>query len=157
MHPKLCFHILHTFADFNIRHGNFPSIKFFAFTGFFILLWQKHPGSPKQQNEKSGTKPPLPINPSQFRKGAYHESLDFVLTLCETSFGLVDVFPVEDRKDALHEVISLDFPLMFSLSSASDMYIFFVIPVFQVTCRDQFTFNRGSQYWRYFLTLNGSS
>jgi len=58
-------------------------------------------------------KPPLPINPSQFRKGAYHESLDFVLTLCETSFGLVDVFPVEDRKDALHEVISLHFPLMF--------------------------------------------
>ncbi|XP_052731877.1 phosphatidylinositol 4-kinase beta 1 isoform X2 [Vigna angularis] len=67
---------------------------------------EKHPGSPKQQNEKSGTKPPLPINPSQFRKGAYHESLDFVLTLCETSFGLVDVFPVEDRKDALHESLA---------------------------------------------------
>nr|KYP57954.1 Phosphatidylinositol 4-kinase [Cajanus cajan] len=64
---------------------------------------EKHPGSPKQRNEKLGTKPPLPSNPSQFRKGAYHESLDFVLSLCETSFGLVDVFPVEDRKSALHE------------------------------------------------------
>ncbi|XP_027359618.1 phosphatidylinositol 4-kinase beta 1-like isoform X2 [Abrus precatorius] len=62
---------------------------------------EKHPGSPKQRNEK--TKPPLPINSSQFRKRAYHESLDFVLSLCETSFGLVDVFPVEDRKHALHE------------------------------------------------------
>ncbi|TKY73839.1 Phosphatidylinositol 4-kinase beta 1 [Spatholobus suberectus] len=67
---------------------------------------EKHPGSPKQRNEKSGTKPPLPINPSQFRKGAYHESLDFVLSLCETSFGLVDVFPVEDRKSALHESLA---------------------------------------------------
>ncbi|ESW09709.1 hypothetical protein PHAVU_009G149800 [Phaseolus vulgaris] len=67
---------------------------------------EKHPGSPKHQNEKSRMKPPLPINPSQFRKGAYHESLDFVLTLCETSFGLVDVFPVEDRKDALHESLA---------------------------------------------------
>ncbi|KAK7410884.1 hypothetical protein VNO78_02080 [Psophocarpus tetragonolobus] len=66
----------------------------------------KHPGSPKQRNEKSGTKPPLPINPSQFRKGAYHKSLDFVLTLCETSFGLVDVFPVEDRKHVLHESLA---------------------------------------------------
>ncbi|KHN09605.1 Phosphatidylinositol 4-kinase beta 1 [Glycine soja] len=60
----------------------------------------------EQRNEKSGTKPPLPINPSQFRKGAYHESLDFVLTLCDTSFGLVDVFPVEDRKHALHESLA---------------------------------------------------
>ncbi|KAK7350883.1 hypothetical protein VNO77_09915 [Canavalia gladiata] len=67
---------------------------------------EKHPGSPKQRNEKSGTKPPLPSNPSQFRKGAYHESLDFVLSLCETSFGLVDVFPIEDRKCALHESLA---------------------------------------------------
>ncbi|XP_057418596.1 phosphatidylinositol 4-kinase beta 1-like isoform X2 [Lotus japonicus] len=67
---------------------------------------EKHPGSLKQQNEKSGTKPPLPINTLQFRKGAYHESLDFVLALCETSFGLVDVFPVEDRKRALHESLA---------------------------------------------------
>lgn len=55
---------------------------------------------------------------SQFRKGAYHESLDFVQTLCETSFGLVDVFPVEDRKSALREVISFSFfSLMHSLFS----------------------------------------
>lgn len=60
--------------------------------------------SPTQRNEKPGTKPPLPINLSQFRKGAYNGSLDFVLSLCETSFGLVDVFPIEDRKHALHEV-----------------------------------------------------
>ncbi|XP_004502930.1 phosphatidylinositol 4-kinase beta 1 isoform X1 [Cicer arietinum] len=67
---------------------------------------EKCPGSPKQRNEKSGTKPPLPINLSQFRKGAYHGSLDFVLSLCETSFGLVDVFPIEDRKRALHESLA---------------------------------------------------
>ncbi|OIW19985.1 hypothetical protein TanjilG_31862 [Lupinus angustifolius] len=67
---------------------------------------EKHPGSPKQQNEKSGPKPPLPFNPSQFRKGAYHESLDFVLSLCDTSFGLVDVFPTEDRKHALNESLA---------------------------------------------------
>ncbi|RDX94924.1 Phosphatidylinositol 4-kinase beta 1, partial [Mucuna pruriens] len=67
---------------------------------------ERHPGSPKQQNEKAGTKPPLPISPSQFRKGAYHESLNFVLTLCEISFGLVDIFPVENRKHALHESLA---------------------------------------------------
>ncbi|KAL1556980.1 Phosphatidylinositol 4-kinase beta 1 [Salvia divinorum] len=61
------------------------------------------PGSPKQQNEKSNAKPPLPNSASQFRKGTYHESLDFVQTLCETSYGLVDIFPVEDRKSALRE------------------------------------------------------
>ncbi|KAK6259111.1 hypothetical protein SCA6_013585 [Theobroma cacao] len=66
---------------------------------------EKHPGSPKQQNDKSNAKPPLPNNSiSQFRKGAYHDSLDFVLSLCETSYGLVDVFPIEDRKTALREV-----------------------------------------------------
>ncbi|KAK7282337.1 hypothetical protein RIF29_11020 [Crotalaria pallida] len=67
---------------------------------------EKHPRSPKQGNEKLGSKPPLPFSPSQFRKGAYHESLDFVLSLCETSFGLVDVFPIEDRKHALHESLA---------------------------------------------------
>ncbi|KAL5820798.1 hypothetical protein ACOSQ3_022680 [Xanthoceras sorbifolium] len=67
---------------------------------------QKRPGSPKQ-NEKSNAKPPLPINTaSQFRKGAYHESLDFVHVLCETSYGLVDIFPVEDRKIALRESLA---------------------------------------------------
>ncbi|KAG7982915.1 hypothetical protein I3843_04G077300 [Carya illinoinensis] len=65
---------------------------------------EKHPGSPKQWSEKSNAKPPLPNNnASQFRKGTYHESLDFVHSLCETSYGLVDVFPTEDRKSALRE------------------------------------------------------
>ncbi|XP_073058066.1 LOW QUALITY PROTEIN: phosphatidylinositol 4-kinase beta 1-like [Primulina eburnea] len=66
----------------------------------------KGPGSPKQQNEKLNDKPPLPSSASQFRKGTYHESLDFVQSLCETSYGLVDVFPVEDRKTALHESLA---------------------------------------------------
>ena len=67
---------------------------------------QKRPGSPKQRNEKSNPKPPLPNNAvSQFRKGTYHESLDFVLSLCDTSYGLVEVFPIEDRKSALREVV----------------------------------------------------
>lgn len=65
---------------------------------------EKRPGSPKQHNEKLYSKPPLPSNAvSQFRKGTYHESLDFVQSLCETSYGLVDVFPIEDRKSALRE------------------------------------------------------
>ncbi|KAL3528060.1 hypothetical protein ACH5RR_012716 [Cinchona calisaya] len=62
------------------------------------------PASPNLQNEKLNAKPPLPINgASHFRKGAYHASLDFVQSLCETSYGLVDVFPIEDRKSALCE------------------------------------------------------
>ncbi|KAL5703788.1 1-phosphatidylinositol 4-kinase [Ranunculus cassubicifolius] len=65
---------------------------------------EKHPGSPKQRNDISNAKPPLPNNViSQIRKGAYHFSLDFVQSLCETSFGLVDIFPIEDRKSALCE------------------------------------------------------
>ncbi|XP_061346829.1 phosphatidylinositol 4-kinase beta 1-like isoform X2 [Gastrolobium bilobum] len=67
---------------------------------------EKHPGSPKQQSGKSSTKPPLPISPSQFRKGAYHDSLEFVQSLCETSYGLLDVFPIEDRKSALRESLA---------------------------------------------------
>ncbi|CAN1349101.1 Phosphatidylinositol 4-kinase beta 1 [Linum perenne] len=68
---------------------------------------KERPGSPKQQNDKSNAKPPLPNQSvSQLRKGAYHESLDFVLSLCETSYGLVDVFPVEDRKSALRESLT---------------------------------------------------
>lgn len=67
---------------------------------------QKHPGSPKQQNDRSNSKPPLPNSSvSQFRKGAYHDSLYFVQSLCDTSYGLVDVFPIEDRKTALCEVV----------------------------------------------------
>ncbi|XP_031280794.1 phosphatidylinositol 4-kinase beta 1-like [Pistacia vera] len=67
---------------------------------------EKRPGSPKQLDEKSNSKPPLPSTASQFRKGAYHESLEFVHSLCETSFGLVDIFPVEDRKIALRESLA---------------------------------------------------
>ncbi|KAL9257749.1 Phosphatidylinositol 4-kinase beta 1-like protein [Drosera capensis] len=64
-------------------------------------------GSPNQKNENSNSLPPLPINAaSQFRKGAYHESLDFVQSLCDASYGLVDVFPVEDRKSALRESLA---------------------------------------------------
>ncbi|XP_027074258.1 phosphatidylinositol 4-kinase beta 1-like isoform X1 [Coffea arabica] len=65
---------------------------------------EKCPASPKQENEKLIAKPPLPNNAaSHFRKGGYHASLDFVQSLCETSFALVDVFPIEDRKSALCE------------------------------------------------------
>ncbi|CAL0306660.1 unnamed protein product [Lupinus luteus] len=67
---------------------------------------EMHPGSPIQQSEKSSTDPPLPTSQSQFRKGAYHNSLEFVQSLCETSFGLVDVFPIEDRKSALCESLA---------------------------------------------------
>ncbi|KVH88324.1 Armadillo-type fold, partial [Cynara cardunculus var. scolymus] len=68
---------------------------------------ERHPGSLKQRNDKSNLKPPLPtMTASQFRKGTYHESFDFVLSLCETSYGLVDVFPVEDRKRALYESLT---------------------------------------------------
>ena len=77
-------------------------------THYHHFTWQKNPGSmrqPTEQHEKTNSKPPLPNNvASQFRKGAYHESLDFVRALCETSYGLVDVFPMEDRKSALREV-----------------------------------------------------
>lgn len=85
--------------------------------GVILLFWQKKPGSPTQQSEKSSAKPPLPISPSQFRKGAYHDSLEFVQSLCDTSYGLVDIFPLEDRKSALREVISLHFSWMLSQSS----------------------------------------
>ncbi|XP_077224269.1 phosphatidylinositol 4-kinase beta 1-like [Tasmannia lanceolata] len=65
---------------------------------------EKRPGSPRQLNDKSHSKPPLPNNvTSQIRKGTYHVSLDFVQSLCETSYGLVDIFPIEDRKKALRE------------------------------------------------------
>ncbi|XP_042492203.1 phosphatidylinositol 4-kinase beta 1-like isoform X2 [Macadamia integrifolia] len=68
---------------------------------------EKRPGSPRQRDEKLHTRPPLPNNlTTQIRKGTYHVSLDFVLSLCETSSGLVDIFPVEDRKSALRESIA---------------------------------------------------
>ncbi|KAJ6797320.1 phosphatidylinositol 4-kinase beta 1-like [Iris pallida] len=62
------------------------------------------PGSPRRHNDKPNAKPPLPNNlTSQIRKGTYHASLEFVQSLCDTSYGLVDIFPVEDRKIALRE------------------------------------------------------
>ncbi|XP_022750943.1 phosphatidylinositol 4-kinase beta 1-like isoform X2 [Durio zibethinus] len=68
---------------------------------------EKRLASPKQQNDRSNAKPPLPNNSvSQFRKGAYHDSLEFVSSLCDTSYGLVDVFPIEDRKTALRESLA---------------------------------------------------
>lgn len=70
-------------------------------------LKEKRPSSPNQQNDRTNTKPPLPNNTaSEFRKGAYHNSLDFVQSLCDTSYGLVDVFPIEDRKTALCESLA---------------------------------------------------
>lgn len=65
------------------------------------------PGSPRQQKENQHAKPPLPnSSASQFRKGTYHSSLDFVESLGETSYGLIDVFPIEDRKNALRESLA---------------------------------------------------
>ncbi|XP_010260502.1 PREDICTED: phosphatidylinositol 4-kinase beta 2-like isoform X2 [Nelumbo nucifera] len=66
---------------------------------------EKRPGSPRQRNEKSHAKPPSPLA-SQIRKGTYHVSLDIVQSLCETSYALVDVFPIEDRKKALLESLA---------------------------------------------------
>ncbi|XP_020587113.1 phosphatidylinositol 4-kinase beta 1-like [Phalaenopsis equestris] len=65
---------------------------------------QSRPGSPRQRLERSSTKPPLPDHLiSQIRKGTYHASLEFVQCLCDTSYGLVDIFPIDDRKVALRE------------------------------------------------------
>lgn len=65
---------------------------------------QKHPGS-TGTNEKQSGKPPLPNNAiAELRKGSYYASLELVQSLCDTSYGLVDIFPVEDRKIALREV-----------------------------------------------------
>ncbi|KAG2293466.1 hypothetical protein Bca52824_040135 [Brassica carinata] len=77
---------------------------------------EKRPGSPRQRDDAPSGKPPLPNNTaSHFRKGAYHESLEFVLALCETSYGLVDIFPIEDRKIALRESLA---EINFHLSEA---------------------------------------
>lgn len=109
---------------------------------------QKHPGSPKQQSEKPKSKPPLPSNaPSQFRKGTYHESLDFVHSLCETSYGLVDVFPIEDRKSALREVVptfTSFFVVTLTLSTPSllrydQLSVLIALLMFVVTFGDQWT------------------
>lgn len=94
----------------------------FVLTKYYL---QKRPGSPKQQNEKPNAKPPLPSNAaSQFRKGTYHESLDFVQSLCETSYGLVDVFPIEDRKSALREVVPTFTSFYVAMLTLSAPYLF---------------------------------
>ncbi|KAG0464661.1 hypothetical protein HPP92_018825 [Vanilla planifolia] len=65
---------------------------------------QPHPGAPRQQQDRSSARPPLPNNLiSHIRRGSYHASLELVQSLCDTSYGLVDIFPIEDRKIALRE------------------------------------------------------
>ncbi|XP_008666281.2 phosphatidylinositol 4-kinase beta 1 [Zea mays] len=67
---------------------------------------EKHPGT-TGINEKQSGKPPLPINAvAELRKGSYYASLELVQALCDTSYGLVDIFPIEDRKIALRESLT---------------------------------------------------
>ncbi|KAI5075146.1 hypothetical protein GOP47_0009222 [Adiantum capillus-veneris] len=67
----------------------------------------KRPGSPKQRIERLAAKPPLPKYSSfHLRKGTYHATLDFIQSLCDTSTGLVDVYPMEDRQKSLHESLA---------------------------------------------------
>lgn len=74
-----------------------------------MCLWivQKLSASPLRQPERTCAKPPLPRHSTfKIRKGTYHATLDFVQSLCDTSTGLADVFPTEDRRISLHEVLS---------------------------------------------------
>ncbi|KAF8377111.1 hypothetical protein HHK36_030484 [Tetracentron sinense] len=81
-----------------------PNDRGYSWVAIWWAMGEKRPGSPRQRNEKSHSKPPLPNNITcQIRKGTYHASLEFVHSLCETSYGLVDIFPIEDRKSALLE------------------------------------------------------
>jgi phosphatidylinositol 4-kinase len=69
-----------------------------------VYVFQKHSDSIGNSERQSG-KPPLPNNViAELRKGSYYASLELVQSLCDTSYGLVDIFPVEDRKIALREV-----------------------------------------------------
>lgn len=62
----------------------------------------------QKRTEKSSTKPPLPkYSASNMRKGVYQATLDLVQSLCDTSSGLVECFPMEDRMHALREVCCL--------------------------------------------------
>lgn len=82
-------------------------LNIFLSRSFFVdifVLQKKHLDSFSYQDENY-LKPPLPSTTSQIRKGTYHISLEFVQSLCDTSYGLVDIFPVEDRKKALNEVV----------------------------------------------------
>lgn len=70
------------------------------------ILKEKHPGSTGNSDKQSG-KPPLPNDViAELRKGSYYASLELVQSLCDTSYGLVDIFPVEDRKIALRESLT---------------------------------------------------
>ncbi|KAG6541010.1 hypothetical protein Mapa_017583 [Marchantia paleacea] len=61
-------------------------------------------GSPLRKPERTSSKPPLPRHSTfRIRKGTYHATLDFVQSLCDTSTGLADVFPMEDRRKSLQE------------------------------------------------------
>ncbi|XP_042392953.1 phosphatidylinositol 4-kinase beta 1-like [Zingiber officinale] len=66
---------------------------------------EKHPGS--QYNERGHDKPPLPNNTiAESRKSSYYASLEFVQLLSDTSYGLVDIYPIDDRKIALRESLT---------------------------------------------------
>ncbi|KAG8091011.1 hypothetical protein GUJ93_ZPchr0011g28559 [Zizania palustris] len=70
------------------------------------LLKEKQP-VPTGNGEKQSGKPPLPNNAiAELRKGCYYASLELVQSLCDTSYGLVDIFPMEDRKIALRESLT---------------------------------------------------
>nr|ACS49598.1 phosphatidylinositol kinase [Oryza alta] len=69
-------------------------------------LSEKNP-APTGNGDKQSGKPPLPNNTiAELRKGCYYASLELVQSLCDTSYGLVDIFPMEDRKIALRESLT---------------------------------------------------
>ncbi|BBN15657.1 phosphatidylinositol 4-kinase B [Marchantia polymorpha subsp. ruderalis] len=68
------------------------------------VSFTKLAGSPLRKPERTSSKPPLPRHSTfRIRKGTYHATLDFVQSLCDTSTGLADVFPMEDRRKSLQE------------------------------------------------------
>ncbi|KAF2910048.1 phosphatidylinositol 4-kinase beta 1 [Oryza sativa Japonica Group] len=70
------------------------------------LLKEKN-SVPTGNGDKQSGKPPLPNNAiAELRKGCYYASLELVQSLCDTSYGLVDIFPMEDRKIALRESLT---------------------------------------------------
>jgi phosphatidylinositol 4-kinase len=61
----------------------------------------------QKKPDKASTKPPLPkYSASSMRKGVYQATLDLVQSLCDTSSGLVDCFPMDDRLTALRESVA---------------------------------------------------
>jgi hypothetical protein len=80
---------------------------------FSLFFPQKRPDKAstkegQKRTEKASTKPPLPkYSASSMRKCVYQATLDLVQSLCDTSSGLVDCFPMEDRMHALREVCVL--------------------------------------------------